>query len=304
MTIHVHDAAEGAAQQFAVKALSQTMRVLVKPLFNPRTPLGVLRKGLIAASLTTLPARGATREDVTIAGIPAERWRPKGGANDKVVLYFHGGAYCAGAPRTHRSLASHLAVQSGATVIVPDYALAPEAPFPSAVDDALAAYKALLSEGVDASNIVIAGDSAGGGLSMACTLAARDDNQPLPSRLILLSPWVDLTLKQRQQVKGEVMLTWEGLERSAEHYAEDQRHAPLASPLLASHHGLPPCLIITGSNEILMGDSERLMKRLQAADVDVDLHVYQGMWHVFPIQAGLLRAANQAVEEMGRFVRG
>ncbi|MBA3980255.1 MAG: alpha/beta hydrolase [Alcanivorax sp.] len=291
------------SQQLLTGVLRTSLKLLVKPLFNGRTPLPLMRAGLKAAASTTLPARGVTRDLVHLGGVPAERWRPADGASDSVVLYLHGGAYCVGGPITHRSLASHLSRVSQATVLVVDYRLAPEHPCPAALEDALAAYQSLLEEGVMPEQIVIAGDSAGGGLTLATALALRDAGLPAPAGLMLLSPWVDLTHPRAgTRVPGEAMLQWPALEKATALYCGDQRRDPRASPLHGALHDLPPTLIITGTDEILLGDSEALEAALEAAGNRASLLLYTDMWHVFPAHAGVLDTADHAIAQMAAFI--
>jgi epsilon-lactone hydrolase len=225
-------------------------------------------------------------------------------AGHRAVLYLHGGAYCVGSPATHRAITSHLARQADATVFAVDYRLAPEHPFPAAPHDALSAYDWLLDNGYRGADIFIAGDSAGGGLALATAVQIRDHKMPAPAGLMLLSPWVDLTLTDRDAATqpDEVMLTWSTLDHSARHYAGDQRSHPLASPLFADLTGLPPALIIVGTDEILLGDAERLFERMTEAGNHCHLSVYQDMWHVFPVQAGALRTADQAINQMAAWM--
>ncbi|WP_111655728.1 alpha/beta hydrolase [Isoalcanivorax indicus] len=304
MTISFPEIPARRSQQLLASVLRTSLKLLVKPLFNGRTPVPVMRTGLRAVAATTLPARGVHRDSVSLGGVTAERWRPASGASEAVVLYLHGGAYCVGSPATHRSLTSHLSRASGATVLVVDYRLAPEHPCPAALDDALSAYQALLEEGVMPDQIIIAGDSAGGGLTLATALALRDAGQPAPAGLIMLSPWVDLTHPRAgTPVSGEAMLQWAALEKAAELYCADQRRDVRASPLHGTLHALPSSLIITGTDEILLGDSEALEAALDAAGGQVDLLLYTGMWHVFPAHAGVLDTADHAILQMADFIR-
>lgn len=297
----------GTAQRLLAATLRQTMRLLMKPVFHPRVPVSVLRPGLTALASVSRPAAGVERARDSLGGVPAERHDPASGPGSRVILYFHGGAYCVGSPRTHRGLASHLACASDATVWVPDYALAPEAPYPAALDDAIACYRELLDSGVAPADISIAGDSAGGGLALALAMRLRDEQQPLPARMMLVSPWADLTnagQHEAVQAEGEVMLSWGQLEKSAALYAHQQQAEPYVSPLLGDLGGLPPCLIVVGTREILLSDSERLLEAFETAGADAHLVVYEGLWHVFPAHAGMLDSADDAIARMAAFSRG
>lgn len=297
----------GSGQRLIAATLRQAMRVLMKPVFHPRVPVSVLRPGLTALAAISRPAAGVERHGDTLGGVAAERHDPASGPSARVILYFHGGAYCVGSPRTHRGLASHLARVSETTVWVPDYRLAPEAPFPAALDDALACYLALLESGVPASDISIAGDSAGGGLALALAMRLRDEQHPLPSRMMLISPWADLTNAGQHasdQPQGEVMLSWAQLDKSAALYAGGRQHEPYASPLLGDLSGLPPCLVIVGTREILLSDSERLLQAFEDAGAEAHLVVYEGLWHVFPAHAGVLDSADDAIARLAAFSLG
>ncbi|MCH8543808.1 MAG: alpha/beta hydrolase [Alcanivorax sp.] len=307
-------------QRLLTATLRGSMRLLVKPLFYVLTPLSVQRTGLRLSAASTLSARGVTREAVSVGGVPAERLRPATGAGDKVVLYLHGGAYCVGSPGTHRSLTTHLARAANATVLALDYRLAPEAPFPAARDDVVDAYRALLDEDVDPAQIFIAGDSAGGGLTLSVAQTLRDLGLPAPAGLIMLSPWVDLTHPRASEPAppGEAMLNWGALEKAALHYigadlgadpgvSADKTAKALrasgVSPLLGNLADLPPTLTITGTDEILLGDSEQLIQRLHEAGNPATLLLYRGMWHVFPVHAGILDTADHAIACMAEFMQ-
>ena len=286
--------------------LRSTLRMTLKPAFHPSVPLAVVRSGLTALSAISLPARGVMRQAQTLAGVATEQ-HALPDAGERVILYLHGGAFCVGSPRSHRGLASHLAQASGATVIVPDYRLAPEHPFPAALDDSVACYRALLDSGIAAHNISIGGDSAGGGLALATAMRLRDEGLPAPARLLLISPWADITNAAASEGAGdvgEVMLSWSMLEKCASQYAGEQRDNPLASPLLGEFRHLPPCLVVVGTREILLPDSERLLEAFDAASGDAHLVVYEGLWHVFPAHAGMLDGADDAIARLAAFSRG
>ena len=277
----------GAAPTRGQKLLAATLRgslsVLLKPAFLSRSPVALQRQWLAALSRTTLPARGVPRRGT--------------------VLYLHGGGYVSGGPVTHRALTSHLAKLADASVAVADYRLAPEHPFPAALDDAHRAYLALLEKGHAPERLAVAGDSAGGGLTLALLQRLRDEGQPLPACALMFSPWVDLTLTETPPtVPGEAMLNRQWLAFAAEAYAGEQRGSAGASPLLSNLDGLPPLLIQTGSDEILANDSERLAEALDRADCDARYQRYPGRWHVFQLHAGLLHDADLALAECRDFL--
>lgn len=297
-------ASDRRSQQLLAAVFRATLRTLMKPMFHPRIPTSLLRAGMRTLTTTTLRAAGVNMQPISLSGVPGEAASPDQ-PGDSAVLYLHGGAYCVGSPATHRAITSHLAHDSGATVFAIDYRLAPEHPFPAASDDALTAYRWLLENGYAPEKVFIAGDSAGGGLTLATALQIRDQGLPAPGGLILLSPWVDLSLSRSAdpQQPDEVMLSWPTLEHAAALYAGEQRRHPLVSPLQADLDRLPPTLIIVGTDEILLGDSEALYKKMASAGTPVRLSVYQNMWHVFPIQAGALATANAAITEMAAWIK-
>ena len=223
------------------------------------------------------------------------------------LLFFHGGAYVVGSPRTHRNLTAHLARRCSLRVAAVDYRLAPEDPFPAATDDALAAYRALLTQGVPAQQIILGGDSAGGGLAMACAIAIRDAGLQPPAGVICISPWVDLTISGEsitRQSETEVILTPQVLIDAAALYLNKaSTQNPLASPLFADLRGLPPLLIQVTDAEILYSDSTRLAEAATRQGVNTTLQVAPGLWHDWQLYAGQMPEADAALELIAKFVR-
>lgn len=294
---------EPPPQPFLTWMMRTLVRLLVRPFFTPWMPVALMRRGLWLATRGALPARGSDFSATAMNGVRAEKITC-GKPEARAMLYFHGGAYCVGSPATHRAITSRLARNLAAEVYAVDYRLAPEFPFPAAVDDALESYRYLLEQGWKPQQISLAGDSAGGGLALACLLAAWDEQLPMPGALVLFSPWVDLTLtNSERQSPGDVMLSWAGLERAADIYAGDEREHQLASPLNADFHGLPPVLIQAGSEEILLADSQQLCERLRGCGVQARLKVFDDMWHVFQAHAGFLRVADMALADVAGFIR-
>ncbi len=252
------------------------------------------------------PPAGATVALVAAGGSPAGRLTPTAGDSGAMIYYLHGGAYTFGSMTTYRELLGRLARMTGARALWLDYRLSPECPFPAAPDDALAGYRWLLAQGVEPQRIIIAGDSAGGGLSLATLLAARDAGLPLPAGAALLSPWTDLTGTSETAISRaavDPMLVGAGIAEAGRRYlAGADPRTPLASPLFADLHGLPPLLIQVGDAEILLDDSRMLAERARAAGVDVTLHVWDGLFHVFPIFPSLLPEARKPVEEIASFM--
>jgi acetyl esterase/lipase len=242
---------------------------------------------------------------VQVRGVHAEWVEPRQPAT-AVILYLHGGGYCLCSPNTHRGLAARLALATPARVLLLDYRLAPEHPFPAALEDALNACFWLLDEGVPPQHLVIAGDSAGGGLTLATAIRLREAGAPLPAALVCLSPWTDLTFSGasiRALAGVDPILRWRETPMVRYYTGDYPPDHPLISPLFADLHHLPPTLIHAGSQEILLDDARRLAEKLHAAGVPVTLEIWPGMWHVFQIFAPFVPEAQQSIEKIGAFVR-
>jgi len=257
--------------------------------------------------LLTGPVDDLIAAPVSAGGVPAEWVSVPESASDRVLLYVHGGGYVIGSIAAYRNFAAHLARAAGCRVLNVDYRLAPEHRFPAAVDDSVAAYRWLLTQGVTPSQIAIAGDSAGGGLTLATLLRLRDEGGPLPAGAVPLSPWTDL------EGTGETLTTnaatdplvqMDGLKLMADSYLQgaDPRH-PHASPLHADYTGLPPLLIQVGDAETLLDDSRRVAKLARGAGVDVTLQVFPEMGHVFQMCAGNVPESDDAVAKIGKWLR-
>ena len=229
------------------------------------------------------------------------------GRSRLTVIHFHGGGYCVGSARTARSWAAHLSAQTGCRVVLPEYRLAPEHPYPAALEDARAVAEALLREAAPGS-VVVSGDSAGGGLALALTAVACATRARIcPAGCILLSPWLDLGRDRRavpDLVRRDVLLSPDWLEACARAYADPSAWAdPLVSPLRAAHSGLPPLLIQAATDELLAPDAELLAASASAAGVDVTYTRWPRLWHDFVLQPGLLAAADSALAQSAWFVR-
>ena len=238
---------------------------------------------------------------------PAEWLRPPGAGADAAVLYLHGGGYVIGSPRSHRHLAAAIARAAGTRALLLDYRLAPEHPFPAALEDAVAAYRWLLGQGVAAARIVVAGDSAGGGLTVATLVSLRDRGLPRPAGGVCISPWVDLTNSAASyETKAAVdpIVTRDGIRQMTEAYigAGDPKQ-PLASPLYADLRGLPPLLVHVGSDEVLLDDAVALGHRARDAGVDAIVEEWPAMIHVWHWFLPMLDEASRAISDIGRFVR-
>ena len=261
------------------------------------------------ARIFLLVSKGVRAESGQLAGIEVDWLRPKGARGDKILLYLHGGAYILGSRRTHRQLASHMAREAGITAVLPEYRLAPEHPFPAGIEDAVAVYRALLESGYSPKDIVISGDSAGGGLTMATLLALRHAGDPLPAAAVLLSPFLDVTGSGESATTKADIDPWfnpEDLPVIARYYCPDESEwrNPLVSPVFANVAGLPPMLIQVGDDEILLSDSTRLAASLEEAGVDVELEVWPEMWHVFQFFVGKMPESRQAIIKIAEYIRG
>jgi acetyl esterase/lipase len=252
-------------------------------------------------------AIGVDIQQETLAGLKCEWLTPEAAPDDLLLLYWHGGAYVMGSCASHRPCVSHIAREAGIKAILPEYRLAPEHPFPAAVEDSVALYRALLERGFDPANIVVAGDSAGGGLSVAMLLSLRTMGLPLPAAAGLLSPWLDLSGQGESMTTRKDQDPWfnpEDLPHVTRYYCDDAELTnPLVSPVFADASGLPRTLIQVGDDELLLSDSERLAKHMRATDGDVEIDVWPGMWHVWQMFIGLMPESRAAVEKLGAFVR-
>lgn len=288
------------------RLLKWTTRHIIRRAFSAQMPPA--RKRLLLERLVrplSRPARGSRCVPDVLGGVAME-WMEMTGANARgTFIYLHGGAYVVGSPRLYRDLTSRLARSCRLRVAALDYRLAPEHPHPAAVEDALSAYRALLAQGTSAARIIIGGDSAGGGLTLACALAIRDAGLPQPAGLVLLSPWTDLSLSGRsvhEKQANDILLRPASLAQAALAYlGKHSAQTPLASPLFADLHELPPLHIQATDCEILLDDATRLHAKVQAAGGRSELHVFPGLWHVFQMFAGKMPEADTALTHIQRF---
>jgi len=245
--------------------------------------------------------------EVDAGGVPAHWLTALGADTGRVLLFLHGGGFELGSLRSDGELAARLGRASGMRVLFPEYRLAPEHPFPAAIDDVLAAWRWLRTDqGLSARSIAVAGDSAGGGLAVALLVATRDAGEALPAAATLMSPTVDLTssgASMTERVDQDPFSTPALLRQLASDYlAGADPKTPLASPLFASLSGLPPLLVLVGTADLLLSDSERLAAAATEAGVDVTLEIGEGLPHVYPIMLGTPEAA-EATEQIGKFLR-
>ncbi|SDC61184.1 Acetyl esterase/lipase [Melghirimyces thermohalophilus] len=245
-------------------------------------------------------------EKLNVEGIPAEWVVAPDAVEEHVFLYLHGGAYILGSCETHRELAARLSRATATRVLVIEYRLAPEHPYPAAVEDAVTAYRWLLSTGVSPEQIVVGGDSAGGGLSMALLLSLKEAGEPLPSCAVLLSPWTDMEgtgESMKSRAHRDPWLEPQSVRATSTLYTQDldPRH-PLVSPIYGDLQGLPPLLVHVGEDEILLDDSVRLVERARDAGVDVTFKRWEEMWHVFQGFAAKVPEGRQSIAEIGEYV--
>ena len=276
--------------------------------FDTSTPLEQQRQKVDRnGGWLPLPA-GLVIEPVKIGELYAEWLDSPGTARDRAILYLHGGGYTMGSCKSHRALAARIAVSSQAPVLNIDYRLAPENQFPAALQDTLAACEWLRDQGIAAEKIVIAGDSAGGGLAAAASVSLRDEGQPLPAGIVCISPWADLSLSgQSYQTNAEKdpMIKPDASQVHAARYTGEQDvRSPLISPVYADLSGFPPMLIQVGEDELLRSDSETLASNACRDGVPVTLDVWEGMLHVWHMYFPFMPEANTAIEKIGAFIRG
>ncbi|HIG62063.1 MAG TPA: alpha/beta hydrolase [Gammaproteobacteria bacterium] len=260
-----------------------------------------------ASNLMPKAPAGIAFEACQVNQVSCEWVSPEQANTSSVLLYFHGGGYVMGDAVGHRNLSWRLARASGMRVLMVNYRLAPETPFPGALEDATAVFEWLLSQGYAADKIVIGGDSAGGGLALATLLNLKNLGSDLPAAAILISPWVDLTLSGKSYIGNKAadpMLTRSALAAWAECYLSGREAtAPLASPLFADLNDLPPMLVHVGSTEILNSDSESLVDKVIELGGSAALKVWPKMVHVFHLFAGRIPEADQAINELGDYCR-
>ncbi len=268
-------------------------------------PPEVLREGADEMA-PKKPPRGVTLEAVD--GVVKGEWhRAVEAAPGRTVLYLHGGGYVFGSAISHRAATFSLAREAQAEVFSLDYRLAPEHPFPAAVDDALAAYRWLLDSGRNTKGLVIGGDSAGGGLALALLLSIREKGLPMPKGVFLYSPWTDLTVSGASVLaneKSDAMFKAEYISGGVRRYVpQGDLKSPLVSPLFANHAELPPTLIFASTSEVLLDDSVRLHEKLKDAGVEAELILKDGLIHVWPIFAGRFPEAMDDVRRTAQFIR-
>ena len=296
------------AEHLADRAAMLVMRAMIA--LQPPVEFGPAGRTAFDDLLTRTPsADGVSYEAATVGGVPGW-WRPPADAvDDGAILYFHGGAYVVGSAQAYRHLAGQLAARAKAPVFVADYRLAPEHPFPAAVEDAEAAYRGLAGVGID--RIAVAGDSAGGALALGTAArmaqAARGSATPAPVAACVMSPWTDLAMTGdsiETRAKHDPLLSRRALEDAVQLYlGQADAKDPRASPFYGDVAELPPVLLHVGEDEILLDDARRYTDLMAKSGAAAELHVWQGMVHVFPANLALLHAAREALDITGEFLR-
>ena len=250
--------------------------------------------------------KGVCVEGVDDGALKGEWQRLENATGDKLILYLHGGGYVFGSPKTHRPLSAALGRRTRRNVFSLDYRLAPENPAPAAVDDALACYRALLEKGYDPASISLVGDSAGGGLALAVTLAIKERAMPMPGCLVLFSPWTDLTVSgesiQANEETDAMFHAAHIIGGAARVLGGGDPAAPFVSPLFADHRGFPPTLIFVSDSEVLLDDSVRLHERMRAAGVEATLVVENELTHAWPLFIGWTPEAKVAVQRAATYI--
>jgi len=273
---------------------------------SPETDLAELRTAYATMGAMVPVDDTVDVEPGDLGGVAGDWLTPNAADEGRVVLYFHGGGYNIGSAESHRSMLTHLATRARSRVFSTDYRLAPESPYPAALDDAEAAYLGLLGVGNDPTRIVVAGDSAGGGLALGLLVRLRDAGAPLPAGAVVLSPWTDLTGSNPSLAANEdldIMLGRPLLTHWAASYLDGApADSPDASPLHAELGGFPPLLIQVGDTEVLLDDGARFAAKADAAGVDVTLEVEPDMFHVWAFFAGIIPESDAALDSAAAWI--
>jgi cation diffusion facilitator CzcD-associated flavoprotein CzcO/acetyl esterase/lipase len=279
-------------------------RLLQRSIQHPWIPIRVQRAWTEAAARITRTPPGIEIASGMLGGLPCDRVVPKGADPSRAILYLHGGAYVIGSRRTHRGFAAQIATAGASPVHLLDYRLGPEHKHPASLEDALAAYRELIASGIEPGSIVVAGDSAGGGLAVALATRLRDSGAPLPAGIVILNGWLDLTCSGESTVynrRRDAGLLRPWTVHGGELYAgEADPLDPELSPLVADLRGLPSTYLQVGTHDLLLSDSDRFADRARAAGVDIGYTRFAGMWHDFQLGAGLLREADEAMFDLER----
>jgi acetyl esterase/lipase len=301
-----HAPPKGLAMSVRAELMRVLLRHAVRPRVHAQASVPLVRKRMaLLARLIPRPPRGTLTEAIDAGGVPAARIVTPASRADRDIIYLHGGGYLFGSPPIYRDMTWRIAAGTRACVVCVDYRLAPEHPFPAALDDAVAAYRWLLAQGAEPRRVALMGDSAGGGLMFAALMRLRDEGTPLPAVAAAVSPWTDLALTGAsfRANTRDPLIPVEHAERAVALYlaGADARN-PYASPLYGDAAGLPPSLILVGGDEVLRDDAVRMAERLQAAGCDVTLDVFPRMFHAWHMLVRVLPEAKTAVARACAFV--
>ncbi len=287
-----------------VKASLRALKM--RSFFSGKDNFTVIRKGFDDACASMPPQSGVSFKTATIANMNCEWALPQKRDNQRVILYFHGGGYCIGSIKSCRGLCSRLAHDAGRAVLTFEYRLAPEMPYPAALQDAVSVYQWLLDADYDPENISFAGDSAGGGLMLSTMLYLRDKNMPMPACANAFSPWTDLTASSHSLVRNakiDPFIDAESVQNWAKYYATNQDLTkPYLSAVFGEYYGFPPLMIQVGTEETLYDDSVRTVERIRATGGFVRFDIYPDMVHVFQAFWQWLPEAKTAVKQSADFI--
>jgi monoterpene epsilon-lactone hydrolase len=288
-----------------MKPIDQVRSFLADLMGGPDTPFMVRREQAVQFEAAFAMPAGVRAEAGNLGGVKVEWIVPDGASAAPVLFHLHGGGYVMGTPGGSRAFTTEFALRTKTRVVSVDYRLAPEHPYPAAVNDAVAAYGALLATGISPQQIAIGGESAGGGLTVATLLAARDNGMPMPSCAFAVSPWTDITCEARTfDTKAAVdpLLTRKSLKDMGDAYiADGDPRAPYASPNFADLRGLPPLLIHVGSEEVLLDDAVVLHRRARAAGMETHIKIAEPMIHVWHMFHAILPEGAEAIGEIADF---
>ena len=296
----------GMLEAVTAAAMRLSLRAFFKSVMKPPMPVQIQRGFLHTLSVLMPPAMGVKVEKIKVGNMSAERLTPKGMDKPQhALLYLHGGAFCAGSPRSHRSITSRLAKFAQCEVLAIHYRRVPEHPFPAQIDDAVTGYKHLLKAGYRPEHIAVAGDSAGGTLTLLVTKALELEGVPGPKCLVMMSPAFDAKLdsqsvKRNKQIDPMINIEW-GHQGFA-WYRPRQDH-PLAFPKRQNLATLPPTLVQVGEHEVLYDDSVWLAHACKRFDRELELEIYLKRWHVFQIHGGIMPSATLALQRQAAFMR-
>lgn len=291
------------------RMIRRYIKIFVSGIFRESRSLRYQRRAF-AWTFSLVPRLRKFPMRMRMVGGVSTCWvRPRGNRPNGLVIYLHGGGFCLGTLRTYRKFGQYLSRACGAEVVVVNYRLAPECPFPAALEDCLAVYEDLIeNHGISPAQLALGGDSAGGGLALATTIALRERGRPIPRAIFALSPWTDLTLSGTSitsNAKSDFIMNEPWMRSMAKHYVPnpDQRNAPLVSPLAAELAGLPPILVQVAAKEILLDDAVRFVQKAQQSGVDAELDIWEHMWHVWQPLSFWVPEGKRALQKIGDFVR-